>query len=387
MFLEMTRKRNSELIRAATILHGQGKIPANTYVIDLDSLQHNVQAISETATDLGLNLYYMTKQIGRSGFVGQQIERCGIPKAVAVDIDEAIQLKQGNCKIGNIGHLVQPSQSQWKQILTNIRPEVITLFSSERAKQLSAVAEKLGHRQDVILRVIRPIDKVYLGQFGGFQLEKLEAELDEMLKLTGIQIAGITSFPVIELNQAKDDYVVTSNITTLQKARELLERKGITVKQVNAPSATSCHTLPMLKQYGVTHGEPGHGLTGTTPLHAYRADLREVPSIVYVSEISHMDDQSAYTIAGGFYARSNMQQALFGSNASDVLEQQAQVDQVSAANIDYYGSLTRHPKMEVGDTVIYAFRTQIFVTRAHIAYVQDLKAKQPKLVYFQRRGM
>lgn len=386
MFLNMMLQRNEELIRAAAKLHQDGKIPANTYVIDLDSLEKNVQRISQTAKDHDLNLYYMTKQIGRSGFVGQIIQNNGIERAVAVDIDEAIELKKEGCAIGNIGHLVQPSKSQWHYVLTFLRPEVVTLFSYERAKQLSDAAEKLGKKQDVLLRVIRPNDVIFPGQFGGFLLDDLEGQLDDILTLKGINVVGVTSFPIFCFHQEQQDFSFTPNIETLQKARNILERKGIKVTQVNAPGATSCYTIPKLKEAGVTHGEPGHAMTGTTPLHAYKPDLPEVPSIVYVSEISHMDDEFAYTIGGGFYARSNMKYALFGGTEERIIQQKAEIDRWSATNIDYYGCLKRKEEMKVGDTVIYAFRTQIFITRSHVAYIRGARQKAPELVYFQRRG-
>ncbi|MCM2533327.1 YhfX family PLP-dependent enzyme [Neobacillus pocheonensis] len=387
MFLNMTLKRNEGLIKSAVKLHQEGKIPPNTYVIDLDSLEHNVRRLSETAKEHDLHLYYMTKQIGRSGFVGNVIEQNGINRAVAVDIDEAFELKKGNCHIGNIGHIVQPGKTQWKEVLTKLKPEVVTLFSVERAKQLSDAAESLGLTQDVILRVIKPSDMVYPGQFGGFLVDHMEGYLDELLKLKGIRVIGITSFPVIQMNAEKDDFAFTSNMETIKSARKILENKGIMVKHINAPSATSCYTIPMLKELGVTHGEPGHALTGTTPLHAYRQDLQEIPSIVYASEISHVDDQYAYTIAGGFYSRSNMEGALYGRNETDIVKQRTKVDLVSPTNIDYYGCLELNNNMNVGDSVIYAFRTQIFVTRAHVAYIRNVNSPAPELIYFQRRGM
>ncbi|PLT29865.1 YhfX family PLP-dependent enzyme [Peribacillus deserti] len=387
MFINMTLKRNQGLIKSAVKLHQSGQIPANTYVIDLDSLEHNVKKLSESAAEHGLNLYYMTKQIGRSGFAGHIIENSGIERAVAVDIDEAFELKKENCHIGNIGHIVQPGKNQWREVLTDLEPEVVTLFSVERGKQLSEAAENLGFTQDVILRVLKQEDMIYPGQFGGFMLDQLEDSLDELVKLKGIRVIGITSFPVLQINTEKTGFNFTSNIDTLKQARVILENKGIKVTHVNAPSATSCYTIPMLKEMGVTHGEPGHALTGTTPLHAYKEDLQEIPCIVYASEISHMDDSHAYTIAGGFYARSNMENALYGSNETDIVKQRTKVDFVSPENIDYYGALQRTGDMSVGDTVIYAFRTQIFVTRAHVAYVRNVNSQNPELVYLQRRGM
>jgi predicted amino acid racemase len=387
MFIDMTLKRNEGLITAAMLLHQRGEIPPNTYVIDVDGLTHNAKVLSEAAVEHDMKLYYMTKQIGRGGFAGKLIERSGIKQAVAVDIDEAYALSKAGCSIGNIGHIVQPGKNQWRDVLSKMKPEVVTLFSLERAVQLSDVALALGYVQDVILRVIRPGDAIFPGQFGGFLLHELNSLLPEMLKLRGIRIVGVTSFPVLQINAENTDFAFTSNLQTLLTSVETLASHGIEVKQVNAPSATSCYTLPLLKRYGVTHGEPGHALTGTTPLHAYNDKLAEIPSIVYVSEISHMDDEYAYTIAGGFYARSHMQQALYGATSEEVTTQRAKISQVSAENIDYYGCLDHEQSMKVGDTVIYAFRTQIFVTRAHVAYIRGVNSLKPELVHFQKRGI
>lgn len=380
-------KRNPELIKAAVKLHQNGDIPANTYVLDLDQIERNVEELAHTATTHHLRLYYMTKQIGRSGFIGQVIQQSGIEKAVAVDIDEAFILRKAGCKIGNLGHLVQPSKSQWKEAITRLNPEVVTLFSYERAEQLSAAAMELGKKQHVILRVIRKSDYLYPGQFGGFRLDSLEQDLDLLKTFPGIEVIGITSFPVFQLNEAKDAMSFTSNIETIQYARVILENSGINVRHINAPSATSCHTIPLLKAVGVTHGEPGHAITGTTPLHAYQEHLPEVPSMVYVSEISHVDDEYAYTIAGGFYSRGNMEAALYGSKGRDVLAQKATVALSSPENIDYYGALQKKGNMAVGDSVVYAFRTQIFVTRAHVAFVRGVQTSNPAIVYFQKRGL
>jgi predicted amino acid racemase len=387
MFLHMTAKRNPRLIRSAVKLHQDGVIPPNTYVIDLDSLASNVQNLSETARENDISLYYMTKQIGRSGFIGKFIEQNGIDRAVAVDIDEANNLTEHQCKIGNIGHLVQPGKHQWKKVITEIRPEVITLFSYEKALQLSGEADKLGIKQDVILRVIGESDLIYPGQFGGIPLAELDAAAKEIQTLPGIQITGLTNFPAMQLNTSKTDYEFSPNLNTLLKGREILENLGIEVKQLNAPSSTSCHTIPLLKMHGITHGEPGHAMTGTTPLHAYDETQKEVPSMVYVSEISHMDEEHAYTIAGGYYSRSNMENVLYGDNESSIFRKSTPIQKISNENIDYYGCVERKEDMKVGDSIIYAFRAQIFITRAHVAFVKGVGSCSPEVIYFQRRGM
>jgi predicted amino acid racemase len=387
MFLQMTAKRNPALIRTAVRLHQEGHIPPNTYVIDLDSLSSNVQSLSKTAKENDFSLYYMTKQIGRSGFIGKFIEENGIDRAVAVDIDEANNLIENRCKIGNIGHLVQPGKHQWKLVLTEMKPEVITLFSYERAVQLSHEAEKLGMKQDVILRVVGENDLIYPGQFGGIPLTDLEFVVKEMQALPGIHIIGLTNFPIMQLNTSQTDYEFTSNLNTLLKGKELFDNLGIEVKQLNAPSSTSCHTIPLLKKYGITHGEPGHAITGTTPLHAYDETQKEIPSMVYVSEISHMDENHAYTITGGYYSRSNMENAIYGNNETSIFEKSTPIQKISNENIDYYGCVKRQQDMQVGDTAIYAFRAQIFVTRAHIAFIKGVDSHSPEVVNFQRRGM
>ena len=42
MFLDVLRRRNPQLIEQAIALHQAGKLPANAYVIDLDSVEYQV---------------------------------------------------------------------------------------------------------------------------------------------------------------------------------------------------------------------------------------------------------------------------------------------------------------------------------------------------------
>ena len=67
-----------------------------------------------------------------------------------------------------------------------------------------------------------------------------------------------------------------------------------------------------MAKMGGNCGEPGHGLTGTTPLHAACAEEPEIPAIVYVSEVSHNFQGKAYCYGGGHYRRSHVKQALVG---------------------------------------------------------------------------
>ena len=59
-------------------------------------------------------------------------------------------------------------------------------------------------------------------------------------------------------------------------------------------------TLKALAEAGATQVEPGHGLTGTTPLHV-SDDLPEAPAVVYLTEVSHLSGGEAFCFGGGLY--------------------------------------------------------------------------------------
>ncbi|SDI74982.1 YhfX family PLP-dependent enzyme [Natribacillus halophilus] len=384
MFLEVTKRRNPALIKTGAQLHQEGIIPPNTYVIDMDVVGNNTRALSNRAKAHDIELFFMTKQLGRLPHLARWIAENGIEKAVAVEWDEAKTLHDAGVSIGNVGHLVQPGKHQWKEILP-MQPSLITVFSLERAKQVSVAAEKLGMVQPILLRVIDVGDDLYPGQEGGFYLGELEGILPQLISLSGVRMEGVTSFPSLRMNVAGTGVEFTPNVRTLLAAKKQMEAHGIEVRHVNAPSATSSHTIPMLKEARVTQGEPGHALTGTTPLHAVR-DLEERPAMIYVTEVSHEDDEHHYVIGGGFYARGNTSGALVGNDPQKLMNRELIAKPQEPDYIDYYGSLYKNGDVHVGDTAIYAFRTQIFVTRAHVALVRGIQDGKPELVHLQRRG-
>ncbi len=340
--------------------------------------------MAKAAKENDFVLYFMSKQLGRIGELGNWIAEHGIEKAVAVEFEEAFRLHQSDVKIGNVGHLVQPGKHQWGEIL-GFEPEVVTVFSIERARQVSEAAMRLEKKQDVILRVIHPSDTIYPGQWGGFQLEELQSAIPELKKLEGIEVMGVTSFPLLLMDKEREELRFTENLKTILSAKEILEASGFQIRQVNGPSATSTATIPMLKKAGITHGEPGHALTGTTPLHGVRS-LPENPAIIYVSEISHVDKENVYVIGGGFYERGNMTGAYVGSSPRHIFDTFLKGKSLNSQYIDYYGRLEKGSPVSIGDTAIYAFRTQVFVTRANVALVRGLQDGVPEIVHFERRG-
>jgi predicted amino acid racemase len=198
--------------------------------------------------------------------------------------------------------------------------------------------------------------------------------------MPGVRIAGVTSFPCFLYDGEKGAVKPTANAqTVLRCAERLSEELGIPLEQINMPSATCVSTIPMLKELGATHGEPGHALTGTTPLHQ-QGDQPEVPAMVYVSEVSHKDDGHAYVYGGGFYRRSKVREAIVGKDFAEMPYRRVRVRETPPEYIDYYGILEGGDHgIEVGDTVVCAFRTQIFVTRSQVALVEGIQRGKPSL--------
>ena len=154
------------MIRAAVELHQKGQIEPNTYVVDLDAVEGNARLIAGAARASGLSLYFMTKQVNRNPEFAKAVAGQGIPKAVAVDWDEALTLHQNGIAIGHVGHLVQVPQSVIGSLLS-AEPEVLTVFSVDKAAQIAREARRLGLEQPVLLRVVGEDDQFFPGQVGG----------------------------------------------------------------------------------------------------------------------------------------------------------------------------------------------------------------------------
>ncbi|MGG1685732.1 hypothetical protein [Pseudalkalibacillus sp. NRS-1564] len=91
-------------------------------------------------------------------------------------------------------------------------------------------------------------------------------------------------------------------------------------------------------------------------------------------------------IGGGFYERGNMTGAYVGSSPERIFDTFLKGKPLNSEYIDYYGRLERESRVSIGDTAIYAFRTQVFVTRANVALVRGLHDGVPEIVHFERRG-
>ncbi len=376
----MTIKRNPKLIESAIKFHREGLINPNSYVLDIDEIKSNARKLSEAAKKHNIELYMMTKQIGRNAEIAKCIAESGIEKAVAVDPWEAIDLGRAGIKLGHVGHLVQIPFAMIREILS-YKPEVITVFSLEKAREISQEALRLGIRQDILLKVVGSNDLVCEGQVGGFKEEELIEKAREIKELQGVRIVGVTAFPCFLYDPDEGEIKETENVyTVIRTVKKLKEDLGIEIKQINTPSANTVASLPLLEKLGATHGEPGHALTGTTPIHENEV-FEEKPAMVYVSEISHCFEDNAYVYGGGYYRRSRVKKAMVGRDFENMKNNILEAEEISPEAIDYYGILKIEKKIvNVGDTVIYAFRTQIFVTRSEVVLVKGIQSSNPEII-------
>ncbi|MFH9488636.1 alanine racemase [Streptomyces halstedii] len=376
MFLDTVLTRNPGLVDAAAALHRDGEIPPDTYVVDLDAVEANAALLAAEAERLGISLWFVVKQIGRNPELIRAVAR-HIPRSAAIDPAEARALHAAGARPGNLGHLVQippralPDMLAW-------RPEAVTVFDLANARAVAEAARGLGFVQDVLVRLEAADGAAYPGQEGGVPLDRLDAFAKDAEELDGIRIAGVTAFPCVLCDPATGAPTATPNFGLALKARDLLAARGHHDLKLSAPSATSMASLPLLAELGATHGEPGHALTGTTPLHALDPGQPEKPAYVYVSEVAHtLDDGRPAIHGGGFYSRSRIRGALLPRTGTRL-----GVRPAPAENIDYYRLLDppeRASDVRVGDTALLAFRTQIFVTRSTVAVVSGLSSGTPRL--------
>ncbi len=378
MFLENVFKNNEELIDIAVKLHVKGEILPNTYVIDLDAVESNSKLIKEKSDSLGLEVFAMTKQIGRNEEVCKSIVAGGIDNFVVVDYEEAITLIDNGFKIGNVGHIVQMPRKVIPKILKS-NPKYITVYSYENAKEISESAENIDIKKpfEILLKLVDK-NSAYRGQEGGIRKEEIIETYRKIKKLKNIKVVGITAFPCFLYNKEDGKIEETKNMEIIKIGKEILEKEGADIKVVNTPSSNMYSTLEYIKKIGGTQIEPGHALTGTTPMHKEGNEV-EKPAIVYVSEISHFsNEKEAHFYGGGLYQRGNIEKALVGSSVEQLKENKV-IASVDTNNIDYYGKIKNFKNIKVGDTVIMSFRAQIFTARSTVVTVSGISSNKPKV--------
>ena len=344
------------------MLHRERRIPANAFTLDLDAVRRNARVLAEEASKHGLEVLAMTKQIGRAPGFLDAVKAGGIAAGVAVDMQDARALRNGGLALGHVGHLVQVPQAE-AAAAAALNPAYWTVFSDDKAAEAAAGSQD----QALLARIQAPGDVFYTGHEGGFPADEVVAVAERLDVLDGAHFAGITTFPALVFDIEAGEVRPTPNLATLERAAERLRAAGVSDLVINAPGTTSSAVYPLLAAAGATQVEPGHGLTGTTPLHAVR-DLAELPAVCYVSEVSHLHDGRAYVFGGGLYVDPVFPDYRLSALLADGDEPRLVGAAIPPpAAIDYYGQLDygeRPPR--TGATVVFGFRIQAFVTRAYV---------------------
>ncbi|MDE6108441.1 MAG: alanine racemase [Oscillospiraceae bacterium] len=371
MFLNKLKENNPALLRYAFQAHRRGDILPDTYLLDLDAIEENGRQMVAAAKENGVVLYFMLKQIGRNPLVAKKLMEIGFQGCVAVDFREALRMVEEGVHLGNVGHLVQVPCHALKTILA-AKPDVVTVYTREKIREIDRVAGELGLIQPLLLRITDDDAHLYSGQTGGFCSRELPELLDLIETLPHVKVGGFTTFPALLYEEEAKDIVPTPNVKGLDRAVALARERGLGDLIINIPSATCVHSIPLIRSLGGNNGEPGHGLTGTTPLHKDTCQPEKV-GYVYVSEVSHNFGSHAYCYGGGHYRRGHMENALVGVSPEEC--RSMRVTPPDEDSIDYYYELEEN--CAVSDTVILCHRTQIFTVRSEVVVVKGLGTGEP----------
>ena len=380
MFLDRCIENNPKLIEYAFKAHQEGLILPDTYILDLDTIKENATKMLEVAKANGIELFFMLKQIGRNPEVAKMLMDLGFKGAVVVDFKEALVMIDNGIHIANVGHLVQTPRHALKKIIAS-KPDYMTVYSIDKIKEVNEVAKELGIIQKLLIRITDDDAELYSGQVAGFSTDEFVDVINEVESLSNVKIGGVTAFPALLYDSQDDKIEKTDNLKGLERAIDILEGLGYKDFEINIPSATCTASIPTIKMLGGTSGEPGHGLTGTTPLHKVHEEVEKV-GYVYVSEVSHNFKDKAYVYGGGTYRRGHMANALVGESFKEAKEYGIKAPDDDS--IDYHFELDHNAK--VSDTVVMCFRTQIFTTRSYVACVEGLKRNDPKIALYDAVG-
>jgi predicted amino acid racemase len=385
MFLDVLKRRNPDFIKAAVELHQKGELKSNSFVIDLDVVRENIKIIKEDSDRHGLDIYWMTKQINRNPEILKLLSEIKSPKTIAVEIDGARIIVDNGGIVGHIGHLCNVPKNDIPWVL-DLNPEIITVYSVQKARDISEIAKQKGIVQDIMLRVVDDDNFFYPGQTGGTYLKDLVEDAKKIQKMEGVQLAGITNFPAMLYDLEKKQVVPCNNMRTIFDAVALIKSKtDIKLKQINLPGTTSTEIIETLAKKGATHIEPGHGMTGTTPISTVK-DLPERPGILYLTEVSHIMGKTAYIFGGGMWVDpvfgTYQLKAFVHRDPDSIFTQKVKAQFPPYELIDYYGDLMPEHGQDVriNDSVVFGFRPQIFVTRGLTAVLAGVQEGHPRVV-------
>ncbi|MCE1644854.1 alanine racemase, partial [Enterobacter hormaechei] len=76
-------------------------------------------------------------------------------------------------------------------------PDVITVYSLEKAEEISSLARREGNVQRIMLKIYDDHDHLYPGQEAGFHLSELHTIVQHIMAMPGVKLTGLTHFPCL----------------------------------------------------------------------------------------------------------------------------------------------------------------------------------------------
>ena len=374
MFIESLKKTNPALLEYAFDSIKNNAILPDTYILDLDAITENGKKMLEISKPLNIKMLFMLKQIGRNPIVAKRLMDIGFDGVVAVDFKESLLMARHQIPLGNIGHLVQIPKAALYALLQH-KPEVITVYSYDKILEINETASSLNMIQPLLFRVSDPDSTQYSGQEAGFHTSELKEILQKMNKLKHVSFGGLTVFPALLYNADNSAVEETSSFRAMTRARKIVDDLGYHDYMVNVPSCSCCATLPLIHSLGGNCAEPGHGLTGTTPLHCGSSQPERI-GYVYVTQVSHTYDDKTYCYGGGEYRRGHLEKCIIGPDIDKAVTCSTRTPDLDSIDYHFEVDGIHH----VGDIAAMCFRTQIFTTRSHVAVVEGISTGSPKLI-------
>jgi predicted amino acid racemase len=297
----------------------------------------------------------MTKQHARNPELFRRVVKQGAKETVAVNMECARLLHRHGIGIGHMGNLVQVPKYELEKVVNTYRPEVISVFTLEKARQISDVCVKYGKSQKLLLRVHSDEDVLFPGMEGGFLLDSLRDAAAEIERMPGVSVEGVSTFPAVRYDADGLKPEATPNLYALAEAKNILRSAGIECRQVNAPGNNCCATMAFLAEHGATHAEPGSALTGSNTFHLFTDSEPESPAMVYLTEVSHTWAGNVYVYGEGFFmddppvsiSKDFRHKAFFGGDPQTIMERELEWIGTGSrlgggfAKIDYHGILRR----------------------------------------------
>ena len=401
LFASLAR-RNPGLIEAAATLHREGTIPPDCYVVDLDTIAANCRAVGAAIDDAGLLTFFEAKQFGRCPPICATVRANGFDAALAIDMEELYALERLAIPVGHVGHLGQIPVADVEYVVTHTRPQYVTVYSLEKCHHIARVAASHGLVQPVVLRVDGPRDIVARSLAGGVAESDALWVIAHIDRLDGVRFAGFTTYPAVRFDLGRQAWVTTSNFETMiGLAGRVRDELGIEVDHINAAGNICAASIGLIAGVA-THCEPGQAFVGGLVANAF-SDQAEVPAMAYVTEVSHVADGVPYVFASSWVANNTVgiwnqldYDALLGTipagdgAAGRPLSAKPQQFAASDPTAFMYNAIRPLDGggANVGDTVVFGFRSQLYrANGALLAVLDGLADGAPRLLgLFDRNG-